>query len=209
MSRFSAALSLAILVKMLFRAPLLLSCWLLVTSTTLILASGRAPLGRVVAYVGVRSGSDRCPHKNIKPFFNNKSILDLKLETLQQVTQLDEIVVSSDSKEMLMIARSHNKRRNQLDKHSFVPIRAILRDPYFCSDHVQHTEYFEHIADELHDAADHILYAPASAPLLEVKDFVLLIETFAKSEPEKHDAAAFFLKRTGYFWFEGKPVNCM
>jgi CMP-N-acetylneuraminic acid synthetase len=172
-------------------------------ATTTISTTSRR-IGRFVAYVGVRGGSDRCPRKNVRPFFQNKSLLDLKLEILQQVTQLKEIVVSSDCEEMLAIARWHN---NHSPSSSSPPIRAVARDPYFCSDDVHVSEYFEHIAVKLEDVADHILYAPVTAPLLQVNDFNMLLESFKNSDPTVHDAVSFFLKRQGHFWFENKPLN--
>ena len=144
------------------------------TTTTSTTSTTSRRIGRFVAYVGVRDGSDRCPRKNVRHFFHNKSLLDLKLEILQQVTQLKEIVVTSDSEEMLAVARWHNNN----SPPSSPPIRAVARDPYFCSDDVHVAEYFEHIAVELEGVADHILYAPVTAPLLQVKDFNMLLESF-------------------------------
>ena len=49
----------------------LLQFMLLTTSSTAAENATRAPLGRIVAYIGVRDGSQRCPRKNIKAFWGD------------------------------------------------------------------------------------------------------------------------------------------
>ena len=48
----------------------------------------------VDAFVGVRSGSQRVKNKNTKPF-GDTTLLDFKLETLKQVSNLKNIIVGS------------------------------------------------------------------------------------------------------------------
>ena len=67
----------------------------------------------VIAYVGVRGGSQRVPNKNARPFAYDRltnealSLLDVKLKTLLRVANVDRVVVSSESDEMLAAARRH------------------------------------------------------------------------------------------------------
>ena len=110
-------------------------------------------------------------------------------------------------------------------------VRAIRRDPYFATSHVSTAEYFEHIADELEDAADTVLYAPVTAPLLEAEDFEALIRTFAAARARGSgpggagadpvdagpggagagghppEAATYVLKMPGHYWMDGRAVN--
>ena len=55
----------------------------------------------------MRGGSQRCPEKNIKPFFGALSLLDLKLRVLQRVHGLSGIIMSSDSKAMRDVAATY------------------------------------------------------------------------------------------------------
>ena len=89
--------------------------------------------GRVVAYVGVRGGSQSCPEKNIKPFFGALSLLDLKLRVLQRVHGLSGIVVSSDSKAMRDVAATYEGvvvlERNPLYVEKEMPEKKRREDP--------------------------------------------------------------------------------
>ena len=60
--------------------------------------------GKLSAVVAVRSGSQRIPNKNIRKF-GSTSLLELKLEVLNRVKGLDEIIVNSDSDLMLEIGK--------------------------------------------------------------------------------------------------------
>lgn len=59
----------------------------------------------VTAVGAVRAGSTRVKNKNIRPFAGS-SLLQIKIRQLKQVARVDEILVSSDSEEMLELARS-------------------------------------------------------------------------------------------------------
>ena len=60
---------------------------------------------RITAIVPVRKGSVRVKNKNLKPFAG-KTLLQIKIEQLKQVSSIDSIVVSSDCDEMLQLAAS-------------------------------------------------------------------------------------------------------
>ena len=173
----------------------LLQFMLLTTSSTAAENATRAPLGRIVAYIGVRDGSQRCPRKNIKAFWGDASLLDVKIRVLREVKGLTGIVVSSDSEEMLERAARYEG------------VTTIARDPFYATSTVSVADYFEHVADELEGLAETVLYAPVTAPLLEARDFEMLIAEFAASDPDRVDAAAFVLERPGHFWFDGAPLN--
>ena len=52
---------------------------------------------KIVAVIPVRKGSQRVLNKNFKLFYDNKSLLERKIEVLQKVESLDEIIIHSDS----------------------------------------------------------------------------------------------------------------
>ena len=62
---------------------------------------------KIVAVLAVRAGSQRVPEKNIRKF-HDTNLLELKLNVLTRCKQIDEIVVNSDSEEMLEIGRKFN-----------------------------------------------------------------------------------------------------
>jgi CMP-N,N'-diacetyllegionaminic acid synthase len=61
-------------------------------------------LPRAVAFVPARSGSERVPHKNVRPLAGHP-LLAYAIETAAQAGVFDRIVVSTDSDEVAEIAR--------------------------------------------------------------------------------------------------------
>ena len=61
--------------------------------------------GKFTALIAVREGSNRVLRKNIRDFAGS-SLLKLKIEQALAVDGIDEVVVSSDSNEMLNLADS-------------------------------------------------------------------------------------------------------
>ena len=55
------------------------------------------------AVIPVRAGSTRVKDKNIRPFAGS-SLLEVKIEQLKRISYIDQIVVSSDSEQMLELA---------------------------------------------------------------------------------------------------------
>jgi CMP-N-acetylneuraminic acid synthetase len=56
------------------------------------------------AIIPVRASSRRLPNKNIMPF-GGKNLLTYKIEQLLKVDEVENIIVSSDSDEMLEMAK--------------------------------------------------------------------------------------------------------
>ena len=155
--------------------------------------------GRVVAYVGVRAGSKRCPNKNSKPFWGNASLIDVKLRTLLRTPSVDGIVFSSESDMLLDIGRAYESQGVTVKK----------RDPYFATATVSLPELFSHIASStvVGEDADHVLYAPVTAPLMEVQDYEELVAAYRASDPSKVDAVTSVIELQGHFYFDDKPLN--
>ena len=83
---------------------------------------------KLTAIVAVRAGSERVPNKNIKKF-NGTTLLDIKLRQLKKINYIDEIIVSSDSKRMLNIAKKYK-------------ILTHRRETYFASSKATNSEFF-------------------------------------------------------------------
>jgi hypothetical protein len=117
--------------------------------------------GKVVAYIGVRSGSMRCPNKvgltglypslvftatagtiaqNKRRFADDEatgdvlSLIDVKIRVLQASPSVAAIVVSSDDEEMLAIAARYDG------------VQTLKREPYYASSDVSVSEYFQHVS---------------------------------------------------------------
>ena len=144
--------------------------------------------GKLVAVVPVRAGSQRVKDKNVKPFANS-NLLEIKLETLKKVTNIDRVIVNSDSDDMLNIAI-----HNQVSTHK--------RDEYFASSECNNSEYFEHIA-EVTDA-DYIMYSPVTAPLVSKETYFSCINKFMSSDIDNLVTVS---DVKHHMWLDGKPLN--
>ena len=111
--------------------------------------------GKISALIAVRGGSKRIPKKNIRNFAGS-SLLKIKIEQALAADGIDEVVVSSDSDEMLDLADSYN-------------VKAIKRASEFCSDSVEMKEVYKHLAENID--CDHVVYLHVTSPLLNISTF--------------------------------------
>ena len=107
----------------------------------------------ITAVVAVRTGSQRVKDKNIKPFAGS-NLLELKLSLLKQVRNIDEIVVDSDSDEMLDIGIAHG-------------VSVQKRIDYYASSECTNSEFHGHIAETTE--TDIIFLAPVCAPFVSIE----------------------------------------
>ena len=63
-----------------------------------------APAPRAVAFVPARSGSERVPHKNVRPLAGHP-LLAYAIETALQSAVFERVVVSTDSEKIAEVAR--------------------------------------------------------------------------------------------------------
>lgn len=106
---------------------------------------------KTVAVIPVRAGSRRVPNKNIRPFGNN-NLLVHKIRQLKNVAEIDEIIVSSDSEEMLEMARQEG-------------VSAYRRPEEYCDEKSKtFNEVVEYIAGHLE--ADVLMWAPCVCPFV-------------------------------------------
>ena len=52
---------------------------------------------KIVAVIPVKHTSERVKSKNFRPFYDGKSLLDIKIEQLMNTTNISDIYISSDS----------------------------------------------------------------------------------------------------------------
>jgi len=144
--------------------------------------------GKMTAVVAVRKGSQRVPNKNIKPF-GDTTLLDLKLQTLLQVSNLDEIIVNSDCDDMLKIGKKYG-------------VKTIKREPYFASSEATNSEFHGHIGKTTD--TDYIFLTPVCSPFIGVERHEEVIDLFLNSECDSLTSTHLV---KGHLWLDGKPMN--
>lgn len=140
----------------------------------------------IIAFVGVRSGSQRVLNKNIRPF-GDTTLLDLKLKTLKKVKGLRSIVVSSDCPQMLDIASKYDVQLHE-------------RDSYYASAKCSQSEYFSKITEMVD--ADNIMYCPVTSPFVTSKTYDRCIDLF-----QTHSNVVTTNLVKCHMWLNGKPIN--
>lgn len=147
---------------------------------------------KIVAFVGARSGSERCKNKNILDFNQYGNLIDNKLRILSDIDQIDKIIFSSDDDYYLDIASQYSKVF--LDK----------RDIKYASKDTTGSEYFKYIASVLDDD-DICIYAPVVTPFITKEDFIHGIETY-KTNPHNNCVTTTATLKN-FLWLNGKPLN--
>jgi CMP-N-acetylneuraminic acid synthetase len=144
--------------------------------------------GKITAVVAVRAGSQRVPNKNIRKF-GNTTLLDLKLQTLLKVSNLDEIIVNSDSDEMLEIGKKYG-------------VITQKREAFYASSIASNSDFHGHIGETTN--SDYIFLAPVCSPFIGVERHISAIDKFMKSD---FDSLTSCNLVKGHLWLDGKPIN--
>ena len=116
----------------------------------------------ITAVVPVRKGSVRVKNKNTKPFADS-TLLKIKIQQLQQINTIDNIVVSSDCEVMLDVAR-----RLGVSTHT--------RDEYFASSEANNSEFFRNLAENIE--GEYLMYSPVTCPLISQETYQECINRF-------------------------------
>lgn len=143
---------------------------------------------KLTAIIPVRAGSQRVKNKNIKPFANT-TLLDIKIETLKKVQGIDDIIVSSDSQEMLKIAEEHD-------------VNVHVRDKYFASNEVNNSDFMQNLSTIVDEG--HIMYSPCTSPLLSSETITEIVSKY-KNNNLRNIVTVTTQKH--HMWLNGKPLN--
>lgn len=119
--------------------------------------------GKFLAIIPVRAGSRRLPNKNILPF-GDSNLLVHKIRQLKKVVLIDEILVSSDSDEMLEMAISEG-------------VCIQKRAPEYCD---EKTKTFNEVVENIvsNTECDIVMWAPCVCPLTSIESYEKAIEMF-------------------------------
>ena len=155
----------------------------------------------IVAFVGARAGSQRVPHKNVKPFApDGRGLLEIAVGELSAALggAPESIIFSSDS-----LSYDQTAAR-------FAGVRAVPRDPYFASSECTVSEYHGHVGNVTRDAAPlakHVLFFQVTQPLLNRTTIARFVDAFC-ALPAEHDALLAVAPHVGHFIDKrGTPVN--
>lgn len=146
---------------------------------------------KICALIAVRKGSQRVKNKNIKDFCGT-SLLEIKVKQALRCELIDEVVVSSDCKEMLLLSKKLGATTHR-------------RDDYYCSSSVPMNEVYQNLAESLD--CDHVVYLHVTSPLLKDESLKNSITEYQTRILEGYDSLATVEHLKKYLWYENFPVN--
>lgn len=146
----------------------------------------------VTAVIPVRAGSTRIPNKNIVPFAGT-TLLEHKIEVLKKVPEITKVLVTSDSREMLEIAKKHGAETH-------------VRPAEYCDEKsLPFAETVRLVCSETD--GDHILWAPCTSPLIEPATFSDAIQVYLGKVQKGYDSLLAVEELKKFIWDKEKPLN--
>ena len=145
----------------------------------------------ITAVVPVKANSRRLPGKNILPF-GNSNLLIHKIEQLKQVDGITDIVVSSDSDEMLRMA-------------SDCGVKALKRPEKYANESVPFGRFLDYLCEELPN--EHLLWACVTSPLVEPYLYKKAIKLYFEKLTEGYDSLITLEPKQTFFMDKNGPLN--
>lgn len=145
----------------------------------------------ITAIIPVKGNSTRLPNKNILPF-GESNLLVHKIRQLKEVEEITNIIVSSDSDEMLNMAREEK-------------VCAIKRPIRYADESVPFGMFLEYISDEM--PGEHIMWACATSPLVEPYLYQKAIRLYFEKLEEGYDSLITCQPYQTYLMDEKGPLN--
>ena len=145
---------------------------------------------KVSALIAVRSGSVRVKNKNIRTF-NDSTLLELKIKQLQSVKEINDVVVNSNSDEMLSIAKN-------------LGAKTVKRDDYYASNTISMSSVFEDMAKNMD--CENILYANCTNPLVSTNSYSDAIRIFLNNT-SAYDSLVSCHDIKEFLYLDGKALN--
>ena len=145
----------------------------------------------ITAVVPVKGNSSRLPGKNILPF-GDSNLLIHKIRQLKQVKSITDIIVSSDSDEMLAMAEKEG-------------IIAMKRPERYADESVPFGRFLDYLCEVLPN--QHILWACVTSPLVEPYLYKNAIDLYFEKLEEGYDSLITLEAKQTFFMDKNGPLN--
>ena len=143
-----------------------------------------------IVFLPVRSGSKRVPNKNTKNFHDGKSLLDIKVAQLVQLNFIDEIIISTDSKEIL-------------DSDWPEKVRVVIRNNDLCRDNTKTIDLIQHAIETFE--FNNVIWTHVTSPFFSTVHYELAWKKFLNLVV--HDSLVSVTPIRGYCSFNGSNLN--
>ena len=144
----------------------------------------------VTALIPVKANSERVVSKNLRPF-GDTSLFELKVKQIKEVKGFADVIVSSESEDVLHLAQAHG-----LSIH--------LRDPRLSTSDVPMSEVYSSIARDI--AGEYIAWVNVTNPLAGPEVYARALREFIKM-PAQCDCLLSVFELREYIFSNGTPLN--
>ncbi len=146
---------------------------------------------KIACIVPVRKGSQRVPHKNTRRF-GDTTLLEHKLKILTDIEGLD-VIVNTDCEYATTIAEQ------------FTDVQIHMRDQYYASTECTNAEFFKHIAENVPDEYDTVMYCPVTSPFISKETIENVIGFYMDNDTYDSVITSNTVRQP--LWLDGKPIN--
>lgn len=146
---------------------------------------------KVTVIIPVRAGSERVKNKNLR-LIGGESLLSRKIRSLKECKNVAEIIVNSDSEEMLKIAKN-------------LGVKTIRRDPDLAASSTLINDTIEDVFKNA--SGEHVMWAQVTSPLVSSEIVDKSIETYFEKLEEGYDSLATCITLKEFLWDENGPIN--
>jgi N-acylneuraminate cytidylyltransferase len=143
---------------------------------------------KITAVIPIRKGSERVKDKNIKAF-NDTNLLEYKINALKKVSEINEIIVNTDSEVAIELAIKNN-------------VKFHRRDSFYASTECPANDYFWYLGE--HTECDLVAYTPVTSPFIKPETFKSCIALFDHA-PDRSIVTASIVKE--FLWKGDAPLN--
>ena len=146
---------------------------------------------KITALIAVKGNSERIERKNIRQFADS-SLLQIKLEQIQSLNVFNEIIVSSESDDVLAMCE-----RFDVTTHK--------RDSFYATSHVPMSSVYEHLAGLV--KTKYIAWIPVTNPLVGGEIYEDAVKSFTSMNHDVYDSLVSVNNVHEYLYHNGKPLN--
>ena len=146
---------------------------------------------RIVAIIPVKKTSTRLPNKNILPF-GDSNLLIHKIRQLKKVAKVSEIIVSTDSDEMIRMAEDEG-------------VVGMKRPTQYADESLPISEFVTYLGKTID--CDHFMWSCVTSPLVDSDLYSKAIDTYLSKLDEGFDSLVTVLPFQHYLMDENGPFN--
>jgi CMP-N-acetylneuraminic acid synthetase len=150
----------------------------------------------VTAFLPCRKGSERVPHKNIRPFGSfAHGLIEIKLGQLLACPEIDRVVLSTNDEEILDYARSISTPRLTLHR----------RDEHLATSATSTDALVGHARELI--SLGHILWTHVTSPFVSAMLYGQIISSYRDALDEGFDSLMTTTFLQSFLWNEEGPLN--